>query len=96
LNSRQSNKSLISASDGLVDFALYEFCTNNPTDPDGQYIEQVWKAINYYNLSEAGTILIGDFNSNTIWDRKRREGNRSNVVKIPGKEGNFECLPFTL
>ena len=26
-------------------------------------------------------MLIGDFNSNTIWDRKYRDGNHSNVVK---------------
>jgi len=36
-------------------------------------------------------MLIGDFNSNTIWDRKYREGNHSNVVNRLAKKGIFSC-----
>jgi endonuclease/exonuclease/phosphatase family metal-dependent hydrolase len=36
-------------------------------------------------------MLIGDFNSNTIWDRKYREGNHSNVVKHLEKKGIVSC-----
>src|SRR6187399_2536980 len=60
-------------------FTLYAIWANNPHDPDGQYVEQVWKAIHHYDkkLKNKQTILIGDFNSNTIWDRKHRAGNHS-------------------
>jgi exonuclease III len=70
-------------------FTLYAIWANNPDDPDGQYVEQVWKAIHYYKkyLKKTGTILAGDFNSNTIWDRKRRAGNHSNLVKFLEKKG---------
>lgn len=65
------------------DFNLFAIWANNPTDPDGPYVEQIWKALDYYDalLHNQKTILAGDFNSNTIWDRKRRISNHSNVVK---------------
>jgi len=70
-------------------FNLFAIWANNPTDPDGQYVEQVWKAIHYYNrkLSAKNTVLAGDFNSNTIWDRKYRTGNHSHVVDRLKKKG---------
>jgi exonuclease III len=73
----------ISVTNGQIEYTLYAIWANNPSDPNGQYIEQVWKAINYYDnfLTNKKTILIGDFNSNTILDKKNREGNHSNVVK---------------
>ncbi len=69
---------------GQFDFTLYAIWANNPTDPDGQYVEQVWKALQHYEgqLCNQQTMLAGDFNSNTIWDRKHRAGNHSNVVKV--------------
>lgn len=68
---------------GAFDFTLLAIWANNPQDKDGQYVTQVWKAINQYDklLKGKKTILIGDFNSNTIWDRPRREGNHSTVVE---------------
>lgn len=79
----------ISVSDGETDFTLYAIWTNNPTDPDGNYITQVWKAIKHYDrkLKNKKTILVGDFNSNTIWDEPRREGNHSTVVATLEKKG---------
>jgi exodeoxyribonuclease III len=73
----------IKVSNGDINFMLYAIWANNPKDKDGQYITQVWKALTYYskNIKNKKTILIGDFNSNTIWDKPRREGNHSNVVK---------------
>ena len=73
------------------DFNLFAIWANNPSDPDGQYIEQVWKAIHHYNslLTDTKTILVGDFNSNKIWDRKHRESNHSNVVKFLEDKGIF-------
>ena len=77
-------------------FTLYAIWANNPNDPDGQYVEQVWKAIHHYDkkLSNKQTILMGDFNSNTIWDRKYRAGNHSNVVKRLEEKGIFSCYHF--
>lgn len=74
-------------------FTLYAIWANNPGDPDGQYIEQVWKAIHYYDkkLKNRRTVLIGDFNSNTIWDRQHRAGSHSNVVKRLEEKGIFSC-----
>ena len=55
-----------------------------------------WKAINHYDLSGAGIVLAGDFNSNAIWDRKRRVGRQSfKRREIPGGNRNFQCLSFT-
>jgi exodeoxyribonuclease III len=62
-------------------FAVWAF---NPNDIDGRYIEQVRKAILHYHdiIGNKRTIIIGDFNSNTIWDKKHRASNHSNVVKL--------------
>ncbi len=72
----------IAVSGGQFDFTLFAIWANNPNDRDGQYITQVWKAINNYDelINNRQTILIGDFNSNTIWDRPRRVGNHSTLV----------------
>ena len=81
----------IAVSGGKVDFTLFAVWANNPKDPDGQYVTQVWKAINQYEtvITNRQTILIGDFNSNTIWDRPKREGNHSTVVKRLEAKGIF-------
>ena len=65
-----------------LEFTLFAIWANNPQDRGYQYIGQVWKAINFYSdlLKSKRTILVGDFNSNTIWDKPRREGNHSTVV----------------
>jgi exodeoxyribonuclease III len=72
----------ISVSGGSFDFNLFAIWANNPNDPYHRYIEQVWKAINHYNvlLENCSSILTGDFNSNKIWDKKSRIGNHSDVV----------------
>jgi exodeoxyribonuclease-3 len=70
-------------------FMLFAIWANNPMDKKNQYIGQVWKAINYYSrmLKNKKTLLIGDFNSNTIWDKPRRAGNHSTVVEYLKKKG---------
>jgi exodeoxyribonuclease-3 len=74
-----------------LQFTLYAIWAYNPNDPDGTYVEQVWKAIHHYDkhLGNKSTILAGDFNSNTIWDRKYRQGNHSNVVKRLEEKGIY-------
>jgi hypothetical protein len=78
----------IAVNGGKVDFTLFAIWANNPQDKDGQYVTQVWKAIHHYEdlIRETRTILIGDFNSNTIWDRPRREGNHTTVVNKLGSK----------
>ena len=73
----------IAVSNEQFGFTLFAIWANNPKDPDGHYITQVWKAINHYDalITNRQTILVGDFNSNTIWDKPKREGNHSTVVK---------------
>jgi len=81
----------IAVTGGGFDFTLFAVWANNPDDPDGQYVEQVWKAIHHYKklLKPERTVLTGDFNSNTIWDRPRRVGNHSAVVKFLGKRNIY-------
>jgi len=81
----------IAVTDGHFNFNLFAIWANNPTDRDGHYIEQIWKAVHYYDtlLANTKTILIGDFNSNKIWDKKHRESNHSNVVKLLEEKGIF-------
>jgi len=64
-------------------FTLFAVWANNPNDIKNQYIGQVWKAVNYYSslLKKEKTLLVGDFNSNTIWDKPNRVGNHSTVVE---------------
>lgn len=63
-------------------YTLFAVWANNPQDPEGQYVTQVWKATQHYArlIKKNNTILVGDFNSNTIWDRPKRIGNHSTVV----------------
>lgn len=72
-----------------IQFNLFAVWANNPEDRGFQYVGQVWKAINFYSdlLKNKGTILVGDFNSNTIWDKPRRKGNHSTVVEFLANKG---------
>lgn len=60
-------------------FAIWAM--NNTEKREARYIGQIWLAINYYkDLLGNSTILMGDFNSNKIWDYKDRVGSHSDVV----------------
>ena len=53
---------------------------NSPTK---SYVGQIWRAIHHYEKELAKpTLLIGDFNSNAIWDAARKTGNYSDVVQF--------------
>ena len=64
----------------FVLFAIWAM--DNKENREARYIGQIWLAINYYSdlLLNDNTILIGDFNSNKIWDYKDRIGNHTDVV----------------
>ena len=65
-------------------FTLFTiWAMNNKENYYGRYIGQVWYAIKYYeSILKQPVILIGDFNSNKIWDTKDRIANYTDVVQI--------------
>jgi len=73
----------LSVSNEKEEFSLFAIWAQKP-EKHTNYIEQVWNAVHYYEdlLKLPNTILIGDFNSNTIWDKPRREINHSRLVEI--------------
>ena len=82
----------IAVTGGDFDFNLFAVWAYNPDDRDGKYITQVWKAINHYDqlMRNKPCILMGDFNSNTIWDyKKHRLSNHSSVVEALAERGIF-------
>jgi exonuclease III len=62
------------------DFNLLAIWTHRNKSPNFGYIGQLWKylQINKDKLNES--ILVGDFNSNSIWDQWDRWWNHSDVV----------------
>ena len=82
----------IAVTGGNFDFNLFAVWAYNPNDRDGRYITQVWKAVNHYDklIRDNPTIVIGDFNSNVIWDYKKHKlGNHSLVVEALEDKGVF-------
>jgi exonuclease III len=67
---------------GRFSFILFAIWANHPADKGFQYVGQIWKALDHYKaiLKNNKIVLIGDFNSNTIWDKPKRLGNHSTVV----------------
>ncbi|MBC8048220.1 MAG: endonuclease/exonuclease/phosphatase family protein [Fimbriimonadaceae bacterium] len=66
------------------EFILFAVWANNNADAGYQYVGQIWKAIHFYDkiLSANNIIFIGDLNSNTIWDKPKRQHNHTAVVKM--------------
>ncbi|MFL5810723.1 MAG: hypothetical protein ACJ749_14470 [Flavisolibacter sp.] len=73
----------IEVTNGGFSFHLLAIWANHPADKPFQYVGQIWKALSHYNqiLSEKNSLLAGDFNSNTIWDKPKRTFNHTHVVK---------------
>lgn len=48
------------------------------------YTEQIWNAVHFYSdiLCDENVILVGDFNSNSIWDKPKRVYNHTNLVEL--------------
>lgn len=71
-------------------FAIWAM--DNKEIKENRYIGQIWLAIKHYeDLLNISSILIGDFNSNAIWDTKDRVANHTDVVEKL-KTFNIESL----
>ena len=67
---------------GETNFNLFTvWAMDNKVNRDERYIAQVWLGINHFSefLTDSA-VLVGDFNSNKIWDYKSRIANHSDVV----------------
>lgn len=83
----------VAVTGGSIDFTLLAVWANHPADKGFQYVGQVWKALQYYQalLQNGPVILTGDFNSNTIFNKPRREGNHSTVVEYLQQHKIHSC-----
>ena len=84
----------LEVSDGKNSFLLFAvWAMDNKENTLARYIGQVWNAINYYKaILGENSILIGDFNSNQIWDDKKdRVANHTDFVNFL-KSHNIESL----
>ena len=80
----------ISVSGGEFDFILLAIWANHPQDKGFEYVGQIWKALHHYeHLLSGPIILTGDFNSNTIFDKPKREGNHSTIVERLKQKGIY-------
>lgn len=62
-------------------FAIWAM--DNKENKAKSYIGQVWDALQFYeNIITQNVILIGDFNSNKMWDKMRKKGNHTDVVNF--------------
>jgi len=69
--------------EGPTECHLYSIWAMPHKKRSHSYVGQIWRALQHYEILEKeNNILIGDFNSNAIWDRERRHGNHSDVVRI--------------
>ncbi|MDR3502172.1 MAG: hypothetical protein P4L79_06265 [Legionella sp.] len=67
---------------GHTNLNLLAVWTQHHNIKNKSYIGQAYEAINQYKefIKSADTIMIGDFNSNQIWDKERSKGNHTDVV----------------
>lgn len=63
------------------EFELVGVWNHKNNSPNFGYIGQLWKYLQINKNNMKNTILIGDFNSNSIWDQWDRWWNHSDVVK---------------
>ena len=62
------------------DFNLLAIWTHRNNSPTTGYIGQLWKYLKINQHLFNKSLLVGDFNSNKLWNKKRRIGNHTDVV----------------
>lgn len=76
----------VSGPESFLLFAIWAMPIKNSTLKS--YVGQIWDALQYYEEYINNTsIFIGDFNSNQIWDKQRKNGNHSDVVDFLKNKG---------
>jgi exodeoxyribonuclease III len=68
---------------GAIDFNLFAvWAMDDKLNRRNRYVGQVWNAVNHYSHIGEKTVIVGDFNSNAIWDNERPlgSGNHSALV----------------
>jgi exonuclease III len=71
----------IVTSSGLITLFAIWACAGKKHEH--KYIGQVWLYLKKHlkKFPPKGVLMAGDFNSNSIWDRKHRDGNHTDVVR---------------
>lgn len=77
---RNGTKYFISANIDSA-FNLVAVWNHHANSPNFRYIGQLWKYLQLNKHLMENTILVGDFNSNRIWDEWDRWWNHSDVVR---------------
>lgn len=73
---------------GIDDFILFAVWSQNTKKQFYSYIGQIHLALNYYEaLLKEPCVIIGDWNSNKIFDYIKRVGTHSEVVEFLKNEG---------
>ena len=75
------------------DWSLLATWTKQANSPNFGYIGQLWKFLQAHRafLAHPRALLIGDLNSNTIWDEWDRWWNHSDVVRELSELGLESC-----
>jgi len=83
----------VSITGGDMDFTLLAIWANHPEDKGFVYVGKIWKALQHYRrlLLAGPVILAGDFNSNKIFNKPKREGNHSTVVEYLEQKRIYSC-----
>ncbi|WP_425637540.1 endonuclease/exonuclease/phosphatase family protein [Algoriphagus yeomjeoni] len=63
------------------EFDLIAVWTHYNSSPTFGYIGQFWKYLQLHKSKFKNCLMIGDFNSNSIWDKPKRAWNHSEVVR---------------
>jgi len=63
------------------DFTLLAVWTHRNKAPTFGYISQLWKYLQVNKSNFRKSLILGDFNSNVIWDKPSRWWNHSDVVR---------------